>query len=99
MGTSLEFNALLFNFLANDVRGEGVRSSNFSAFVDEQWGVLREEYGVWDSRSNAYNKRDILYLGEQGIRLLAKTIRESVHTMLVTSHSYSSTLTSHPRAQ
>ena len=95
----LEFNALLFNFLANDVRGEGVRSSNLSAFVDEQWGVLREEYGVWDSRSNAYNKRDILHLGKQGIILLAKTIRESVHTKLVTSRSYSSTLTSHPRAQ
>ena len=81
---------------ANDVRGEGVRSSNLSAFVDEQWGMLREEYGVWDSRLNAYNKRDILRLGKQGIRLLAKTIRESVHTKLVTSRS---TLTSHPRAQ
>ena len=73
-----ELNALLFNFLANDVRGEGVRSSNLSAFVDEQWGVLREEYGVWDSRSNAYNKRYILHLGKS-IRLLAKTVRESVH--------------------
>ena len=95
----LEFNALLFEFLANDVRGEGVRSSNLSAFVDEQWGVLREEYGVWDTRSNSYNKRDILHLGRQGIRLLAKTIRENVFTKLVTSRSYSSTLTNHPRVQ
>ena len=60
---------------------------------------FNSSFGVWDSRSNAYNKRDILHLGKQGIILLAKTIRESVHTKLVTSRSYSSTLTSHPRAQ
>lgn len=96
----LEFNALLFGFLANDVRGEGVRSVNLTNFVDgQQGGVLREDYGVWDTRTNAYSKRDILHLGRQGIRLLAKTICESVQNKFITSRSYSSTLNHHAGAQ
>ena len=95
----LKFNSLLFEFLANDEHGEGVRSTNLSGFVDDDLGVLREEYGVWDTRISAYSKRDILHLGRIGIRLLAKVVRESIQTKLVTSRSYSSTLTHHSRIQ
>ena len=94
----LRFNSLIFEYLANDERGEGVRSTNLSGFVDEERGVLREEYGVWDTRTNAYSKRDILHLGRVGIRLLANVVRDSVQTKLVTSRSYSSTLTHHSRS-
>ena len=72
-------------FLANDEHGEGVRSTNLSGFVDDDLGVLREESGVWDTRTSAYSKRDILHLGRIGIRLLAKVVRESIHTKLVTA--------------
>ena len=95
----LKFNDLLFNFLANDQRGEGIRSANLSMFVDEEHGVLREDYGVWDNRISAYSKRDILHLGKLGIRILAKVMRDSVHTKLVTSRSYSSTLSHQSRVQ
>ena len=95
----LKFNSLLFEFLANDIRGEGVRSTNFREFVDHEHGVLKEEYGVWDTKSNNYSKRDILHMGKLGIRLLARIIRDSVYTKLVTSRSYSSTLTHQSRSQ
>ena len=95
----LKFNSLLFEFLANDIRGEGVRSTNFTEFVDHEHGVLKEEYGVWDTKSNNYSKRDILHMGKLGIRLLARIIRDSVYTKLVTSRSYSSTLTHQSRSQ
>ena len=94
----LEFNSLLFEFLANDNRGEGVRSTNFTDFVDYEHGVLKEEYGVWDTTNNSYSKRDILHMGKQGIRLLARIVRDSVYTKLVTSRSYSSTLTHQSRS-
>ena len=93
-----ELNALLFNFLANDVRGEGVRSSNLSAFVDEQWGVLREEYGVWDSRSMLIINVTYCILVNKVLDYWPKQFVK-VYTKLVTSRSYSSTLTSHRRAQ
>ena len=95
----LKFNSLLFEFLANDIRGEGVRSTNVTEFVDHEHGVLKEEYGVWDTKSNNYSKRDILHMGKLGIRLLARIIRDSVYTKLVTSRSYSSTLTHQSRSQ
>ena len=89
---------MLFEFLANDNRGEGVRSTNFTDFVDYEHGVLKEEYGVWDTTNNSYSKRDILHMGKQGIRLLARIVRDSVYTKLVTSRSYSSTLTHQSRS-
>ena len=94
----LEFNSLLFEFLANDNRGEGVRSTNITDFVDYEHGVLKEEYGVWDTANNSYSKRDILHMGKQGIRLLARIVHDSVHTKLVTSRSFSSTLTHQSRS-
>lgn len=94
----LKFNSLLFQFLGTDKRGEGVRSSNFMEFVDGR-GVLKEEYGVWDRNTNDFSKRDILHVGKSGIRLLAKIIRDSVYTKLITSQNYSSVLLSHSRAQ
>ena len=93
------FNSLLFDFLANDIRGEGVRSTNFTEFVDHEHGVLKKEYGVWDTKRNKYSKRDILHMDKLGIRLLARIIRDSVYTKLVTSRSYSSTLTHQSRSQ
>ena len=94
----LEFNSLLFEFLVNDNLGEGVCSTNFTDFVDYERGVLKEEYGVWDTTNNSYSKRDILHMGKQGIRLLARIVRDSVYTKLVTSRSYSSTLTHQSRS-
>ena len=37
-------------------------------------------------------------MGKQGIRLLARIVRDSVYTQLVTSRSYSSTLTHQSRS-
>ena len=90
----LEYNSLLFEFLANDNHGEGVRSTNFT-----EHGDLKEEYGVSDTTNTIYSKRDILHMGKQGIRLLAKIIRNSVYTKLANSRSYSSTLTHQSRSQ
>ena len=75
----LKFNLLLFEFLANDICGEGVRNINFTEFVDNEHGVLKEEYGVWDTKNNNYSKRDILHLDNLGIRLLARIMRDSVY--------------------
>ena len=85
----LEFNSFLFEFLANDNSGKGVCSTNFTEFVDYEHGVLKEEFGVWDTTNNSYSKRGILHMGKHGIRLLARIIRDSVYTKLVTSRNYS----------
>ena len=85
----VQFNHLLFEFLANDRRGEGVRSLNLSEFVDEQTGVLRDDLRVWDSRTGGYNKRDILHIGRAGIRLLAGCVRNGILNKFTTSRSYS----------
>ena len=84
----VQFNHMLFNFLADDIRGEGVRSMNFSEFVDFQNGLLCENLRVWDSRSGSYNKKDILHIGKAGIRLLAGCVRNGVLNKFTTSHSY-----------
>ena len=85
----VQFNHLLFDYLANDPRGEGVRSLNLSEFVDEKTGVLRDDLRVWDSRAGCYNKRDILHIGRAGIRLLAGCVRNAVMNKFTTSRSYS----------
>ena len=84
----VQFNHLLFDYLANDPRGEGVRSLNLSEFVDEKTGVLRDDLRVWDSRAGCYNKRDILHIGRAGIRLLAGCVRNAVMNKFTTSRSY-----------
>ena len=35
----------------------------FTEFVDYEHGVLKEEYGVWDTKNNNYSKRDIIAHG------------------------------------
>ena len=86
----VQFNHMLFNYLAKDIGGEGVRSLDFSEFVDIRTGLLQENLRVWDSRSGCYNKKDILHIGKAGIRLLAGCIRNSILIKLITSRSYSS---------
>ena len=86
------FNHMLFDYLANDVRGEGVRSLNLSDFVDESTGVLRDNLRVWDSRAGCYSKRDILHIGRAGVRLLAGCIRNGVLNKFSTSRSYSNVI-------
>ena len=85
----VQFNHMLFNYLTNDIRGEGVRSFNFEEFVDERTGLLRENLRVWDSRSGCYNKKDILHIGKAGVRLLAGCIRNGVLHKFTISRSYS----------
>ena len=89
----VQFNHLLFDFISNDVRGEGVRSLNLSEFLDERTGILRDDLRVWDSSAQCYSKRDILHIGKTGIRLLAGCIRDGILKKSTTSRSYSSTLT------
>ena len=40
----------MFEFFANDIRGDGVCSTNFTEFVDHDHVVIKEEYGVWDNK-------------------------------------------------
>lgn len=95
----LQFHSMLFEFLANDPRAEGVCSTNFSEFVDCEQGVLKEEYGVRDKNTKGFSKRDILHVGKLGIRLLASIVRDSVYFKKITSRSYSSTLMPQSRSQ
>ena len=46
----------MFEFLANDIRGDGVCSTNFTEFVEQYHVVIKEEYGVWDNKKK-YSKR------------------------------------------
>ena len=94
---AVKFNHMLFNFLAEDIRGEGVRSLNLSEFVDAQTGLLCENLRVWDSRSGSYNNKDILHIGKAGIRLLAGCVRNGVLNKFTTSRSYSNALTNNTR--
>ena len=94
---AVKFNHMLFNFLAEDIRGEGVRSLNLSEFVDAQTGLLCENLRVWDSRSGSYNNKDILHIGKAGIRLLAGCVRNGVLNKFTTSRSYSDALTNNTR--
>ena len=93
----LKFNHLLFNFLANEKQGEGVRTCYLQSFVDEKLGVLKEELSVWDRNAESYNKKDILHLGRSGIRLLANVFCDSILSKLTTSRGYSDALTNHTR--
>ena len=94
---AVKFNHMLFNFLAEDIRGEGVRSLNLSEFVDAQTGLLCENLRVWDSRSGSYYNKDILHIGKAGIRLLARCVRNGVLNKFTTSRSYSDALTNNTR--
>ena len=87
----VQFNSLLFKFLAENKGSEGVQCLNFNDFVDR--GILKEELGTWDVQSSCFNKKDILHLGKLGIRLLAKVVKEGLLNKKVTSRSYSDTLT------
>ena len=92
----INFNEHLTEFLSNDLKSEGVRSFNFNPLVDWKTGVLREEYGVYDTQNKCYNTKDSLHLGKSGIRLLAKTLRDGVLQRRVTSTSYRRVLDSTP---
>ena len=92
----VEFNDILDKFLMNDRNGEGVRSFNFNPLADWKTGLLREDYGVYDTEKNCYNKKDSLHLGKNGIRLLAKTLRDAVLKRKVTSASYRRVLDNRP---
>ena len=84
----IEFNEHLTEFLQNDCRSEGIRSFNFNPLADWKTGTLREDYGVYDTHNKCYNSKDSLHLGKDGIRLLAKTLRDGVLRRKVTSTSY-----------
>ena len=92
----VEFNEHLSEFLMNNRSGEGVRSFDFNPLADWKTGVLREDYGVYDTESNCYNRKDSLHLGKNGIRLLAKTLRDGVLKRKVTSASYRRVLDNRP---
>ena len=85
----VKFNRLLTHYLMHDKASEGVRAMNFENFVNSE-GTLIKELGVFDTQNNTYNMKDILHLGKFGVRLLAKTFRESVLNKFTTSRSYSS---------
>lgn len=83
------FNQMLFDFVANDKRGEGVKCLNFNQFLDANTGVLRDDLRVWDTQAGCYSRRDILHLGRVGVRLLAGCVREIIFDNHITSRSYS----------
>ena len=89
----VQFNSLLFEFVSDNEYSGGVRSLDFSEFVDYNTDTLREDLGTWDSQNNCLSKKDILHLGKVGIRLLAKVVRESLLNKKTTTRSYKDTLT------
>lgn len=84
----VQFNSLLFDFLATNDISDGVRCLNFEEFVDQNSNTLREDLGTWDSENSCPNKKDILHLGKNGIRLLAKLVKQSVLHKFITKRSY-----------
>ena len=84
----IEFNEYLTDFQLNNSGSEGVRSFDFNPLADWKTGALKEDFGVYDTQNNCYNTRDSLHLGKNGIRFLAKTIRDGVLRKKVTSTSY-----------
>ena len=82
------FNRYLQHYLMNDDASEGVRVVNLEGFVSEA-GILRENLGVYDTRTDCYNKKDILHLGKTGIRMLAKLFRDNILHKFSTKRSYS----------
>ena len=64
---ALEFNRYLFEYLCI----VDVKSLNFDTFLDENWGKLNDSYGC-------YNSNDKIHLGRNGIRTLAKLIKDEV---------------------
>ena len=84
----VQFNSLLFDFVANNDTSEGVRCLDFSEFVDNDMGTLKEELGTWDSQNNCRSKKDILHLGKVGVRLLAKVVKQSILHKYVSKRSY-----------
>ena len=87
------FNKYLMMYITDDDASEGVRILNLEGFVNEN-GVLIENLGVYDTRSNCYNKKDILHLGKTGIRMLAKLFRESILYKFSTNRTYSNVVAS-----
>lgn len=84
----VEFNEHLDQFMIHDHRSEGIRSFNMNPLADRKTGLLREDFGVYDTQNSCYNKRDSLHLGKSGIRLLAKTFRDGVLRKKLTGASY-----------
>ena len=89
----VQFNELLFDFVATNDCSDGVRCLDFNEFVDFNHNILREDLGTWDSQNNEFNKKDVLHLGKMGIRLLAKLVKQSVLHKYITKRSYKDTLT------
>ena len=84
----VEFNEHLTQFMQHDRRSEGIRSFNMNPLADWKTGLLREDFGVYDTQNSCYNRKDSLHLGKNGIRLLAKTFRDGVLKKKVTGASY-----------
>ena len=89
----VQFNELLFDFVATNDCSDGVRCLDFNEFVEFNHNILREDLGTWDSQNNEFNKKDVLHLGKMGIRLLAKLVKQSVLHKYITKRSYKDTLT------
>ena len=89
----VQFNELLFDFVATNDCSDGVRCLDFNEFVDFNHNILREDLGTWDSQNNEFNKKDVLHLGKMGIRFLAKLVKQSVLHKYITKRSYKDTLT------
>ena len=64
---AMEFNQYLFEYLCT----VNIRNLDFNTFLDTNWAKLDECYGC-------YNSEDKIHLGRNGIRTLAKLIKDAI---------------------